>query len=61
MHNHIIERMWWDVIQGVLSFYRHLFYHVEALGLLDPDDDLHIFCLHYIFIPRLNSLLTEHG
>ena len=57
VHNQRIERMWRDVFQGVLSFYRELFYHMEALGMLDADNDLHLFCLHFVFIPRMNRHL----
>lgn len=58
VHNQRIERLWRDVFQGVLSFYRELFYHLEALGMLDTDNDLHLFCLHFIYIPRINRHLT---
>ena len=58
VRNQRIERMWRDVFQGVLSFFRELFYHLEALGMLDPDNEIHLFCLHFIFIPRINRHLT---
>ena len=57
VHNQRIERMWRDVFQGVLSFYRELFYHLETLGMLDCDNEIHLFCLHFIFIPRINRHL----
>ena len=53
VHNQRIERMWRDVFQGVLTFYRELFYHMEDLGILVTD-----FCLHYIYIPRINKHLA---
>ena len=31
---------------------------MEASGLLDITDYVHLFCLHYIFIPRINSSPT---
>ena len=30
---------------------------MESLGILDPSDDIHLFCLHYVFIPRINRHL----
>ncbi len=31
----------------------------SSLTLLDPTNELHLFCLHYIFIPRINRHLHE--
>lgn len=28
---------------------------MENEGLLDPDNTVHIFCLHYVFLPRINA------
>ena len=68
VHNQRVERLWRDVYQGVLKMYSDLFYHMESLrsiypatshNLLDPENDLHMFCLQYIFIPRINRHLHE--
>jgi hypothetical protein len=59
VHNQRIERLWRDVNQGVLKLYSDLFYHMEDMQILDPISDVHLFCLHYIFIPRINRHLTE--
>ena len=59
IHNQRIERMWRDVYQGVLDIYYRLFYHLEEHNLLDPNDDVHLYCLHYIFIPRINGHLSQ--
>ena len=48
VHNQRIERMWRDVYQGVISLFRDLFYHLEAINMLDPNSDVHIFCLHCV-------------
>ena len=32
---------------------------MEYIQLLDPENDLHLFSLHYIFIPRINRHLDE--
>ena len=31
---------------------------MEDVGLLNPDSSVDLFCLHYVFVPRLNHQLT---
>ena len=59
VHNQRIERMWRDVHQGVLRLYRELFYYFEAIQILDPNNDIHMFCLHYVFLQKINHHLEE--
>ena len=59
VHNQRIERLWRDVFQGVLKLYYGLFYHLESTGALDPDNDVHLFCLHYVYVPRISRHLDE--
>ena len=59
VHNQRIERMWRDVYQGVLDIYYRLFYFLERNNMLDPNNDIHLYCLHYIFIPRINGHLQH--
>lgn len=59
VHNQRIERLWRDVYEGVLMLYYDLFYHLEDSHLLDVSDDISLFCLHYIFIPRITRHLWE--
>ena len=68
VHNQRVERLWRDVYQGVLKMYSGLFRHMEDLysvdpsnrfHLLDPANEIHLFSLQYIFIPRINRHLTE--
>lgn len=56
-HNERIERLWRDVYDGVTGFYQDLFHHIESVNILNPDDDIHMFCLHTVFIPRINRHL----
>ena len=58
VHNQRIERLWRDVFSQCTVVFYQLFFYMEASGLLDVTDDVHLFCLHYIFIPRINSSLT---
>ena len=59
VHNQRIERLWRYVYEGVLMHYYDLFYYLEDLQLLDMSTDVSLFCLHYIFIPRINRHLWE--
>ena len=57
VHNALIERLWRDVFQGCTVLYYNLFYHMESEGLLDPDSGIHLFSLHYVYLPRINASL----
>ena len=58
IHNQRIERLWRDVFQGVLKLYYGLFYHLESIGVLDPNSDIHLFCIHYVYLPRIRHCLA---
>jgi len=57
VHNQRAERLWRDVYEGVTGLYHSLFFYLENIGLLDPSNELHLFCLHYVFMPRINRHL----
>ena len=59
VHNQRIERLWRDLFYQVVCLFYHLFYHLESCGVLDPDNNIHIFALHYVFIPRINQCLNQ--
>ena len=59
VHNQRIERLWRDLRRIVIRMYRNLFYYLETQQLLNPDDDLHLFCLQRIYIPKINKSLSE--
>lgn len=59
VHNQRIERLWRDVYQHVLKFYHGLFFYFESINLLDPLNELHLFSLQYVYIPRINRHLQE--
>ncbi len=35
-----------------------LFFHLEVTGLLNPDDEIHLFALHWAFLPQLQHQLN---
>ena len=57
VHNQRIERLWCNVFESVLYIYYHLFYHMESCGQLDSSNAIHLFCLHYVYLPRINRHL----
>jgi hypothetical protein len=67
-HNQRIERLWVDMYRSVTVVYYRLFYHLEDQQLLDPLNEVHLFALQYIYIPRINYSLecfqegwNQHG
>ncbi|KAM4537018.1 G2/M phase-specific E3 ubiquitin-protein ligase-like [Odontesthes bonariensis] len=58
VHNQRIERLWADLWRGVSNVYHTLFHFLEGEGIVDPDNEGHIWALHYIYLPRLNRDLT---
>ena len=48
-----------DLFQGCTILYYNLFTSLESDGVLDVDDTVHLFCLHYVYIKRINSSLVE--
>ena len=47
------------MFSSCIILYYQLFWYIEGLNLLDIDNELHLFCLHYAFLPRLNKSLQE--
>ena len=62
-HNQRKERLWRDVFTGCTSFFYHAFMHLEDQGYLDIANIMHLFALHYVFLPRINRHLNlfKHG
>ena len=59
VHNQRIERLWRDVYSGCLFLYYQLFSHLEDCALLDPCNEVHLFVLHYVFLPRIQDSLDH--
>jgi transposase InsO family protein len=54
VHNQRIERLWRDVFRCVLYQFRNIFFYMEEENILDPLSELHLFCLHHTYLPRIN-------
>uniref|UniRef100_A0AAZ1X781 Integrase core domain-containing protein n=1 Tax=Oreochromis aureus TaxID=47969 RepID=A0AAZ1X781_OREAU len=58
VHNQRVERLWHDVWIAVTSKYHDILHSLEEDGLLDISDVIHLFGVHYIFVPRLRADLV---
>lgn len=57
VHNQRVEHLWRDVYVSCTSLFYHLFYLLEDSGLLDPENEIHLYSLHYVYLPRINQSL----
>ena len=58
-HNQRIERLWRDVFSSSLSKFYCAFWYLEDSGLLDISNELHLYLLRIVFLPRINSDLNH--
>ena len=56
-HNQRIERLWRDLFSGCLCFFYYFFYFMEDVGILDANDEIDLYTLHYIFLPIIQMQL----
>ena len=59
VHNQRIERLWHDVFRSCLIMFYHCFYGMEEEQLLNVEDDIYMFSLHYVYLPRINYALRQ--
>ena len=59
VHNQRIERLWRDVGDAFVHYYKSLFYFMEEHQILDPLDETHLYALHYIYLPRISRSIEE--
>uniref|UniRef100_A0A9J7Y1B1 Integrase core domain-containing protein n=1 Tax=Cyprinus carpio carpio TaxID=630221 RepID=A0A9J7Y1B1_CYPCA len=57
VHNQRIERLWRDLFMSVTGVYYNILHSLEDEHLLDISNVLHIFCCHYVFLPRIQASL----
>ena len=58
-HNERIEKLWHDVHRSVVVTFGNLFRTLETEGHFDNSNEVDIYCLHYVFVPRINQALSS--
>ena len=59
VHNQQIERLHRGTTQCCLSSFYSVFTYMESEGIVDISNDTDVFCLHYVFLSRINRALEE--
>lgn len=59
VHNQRIERLWHDLFQSCVIVFYLLFYQMEDMMILNVENEIHMFALHYIYLPRINHALNQ--
>ena len=57
-HNTRIECLWRDVYCAVTYKFVDIFSLFESSGHLNPLNKADLLCLHYLYIPRVNAMLS---
>ena len=58
-HNERIERMWRDITRCVSTHFIETFNSLETENKLDPLNEVDNFCLHFVYLPRINKQLAD--
>lgn len=53
-----VERLWRDVRMCVTGVYYDILHRLEDWGYLDISNFTHLFCCHYVFLPRIQASLN---
>ena len=59
VHNQRIERLWAEVNSVFSALYKDVFEFLQERMLLDFLNEVHLFALHFVYIPRINASLQE--
>ena len=59
VHNQRIERLWRDVYVSCINLYYHIFFMMEDAGMLDIENEIQLFSLQYVYLPRINEHLGQ--
>lgn len=53
-YNQSIERLWGDVWRGITNVYHSLFTFLEKEGTFNSTNEMHLWALHFVYLPRIN-------
>ena len=59
VHNQRIERLWRDTYRCVIAVFYQMFYYLEEREMLDPVNELDLFCLHSVYKDKINDALKS--
>jgi hypothetical protein len=59
VHNQRIERLWAEVNRVSSAVYIDLLHFLEGYGLLDSLSEMHLYALHFVYLPRISASLQE--
>ncbi|XP_058626931.1 uncharacterized protein LOC131537477 isoform X2 [Onychostoma macrolepis] len=59
VHNQRVERLWRDVWTAVTSCYYNVLHSLEEEGFVDLSNAVHLFCVGFVFIPRIRNDLQH--
>ena len=59
VHNQRNERLWMALGAHVIHYFRDVFHLLESSWDLDPLNELHLFELHFVFLPRMSRMFAE--
>jgi hypothetical protein len=59
VRNQRIERLWGDVFQKAIKFYKDIFEELHYIHNVDFGFHLALFCLYYLFIDKINMGLLN--
>ncbi|MEQ2238673.1 hypothetical protein ILYODFUR_035583, partial [Ilyodon furcidens] len=59
VHNQRIERLWAEFSRVVSNHFINLFSFMEHHGILDSLNEIHLFCLHFVYMPRIERATIE--
>ena len=51
VHNQRIERLWRDLYSGCICFFYNFFHFLEDINVLDVNNEVDQFALHFVFLP----------
>lgn len=59
VHNQRIERLWAEVNRVVTKQFKELFIYMKNEEILNETNEIDIFCLHYVYLPRIKQSLKQ--
>ncbi|CAC5371774.1 unnamed protein product [Mytilus coruscus] len=59
VHNQRIERLWLDLYRGCTNIYYDLFKYLEQCRIVDLENEIHMWVLHFVYQPRIQRSLNS--